>query len=75
VSDRVTYKGHSTAGEAVEAMVGRYPAGSRVQVYYHRRHPNRAVLEPGTTLWHYLILMIAATGGLATGIAVLVGAR
>ena len=56
-------------------MVGRYPAGSRVQVHYHPRHPDRAVLEPGTTVWPYLTLMVLTAGGLVTGIALLLGAR
>lgn len=73
VSENLTYKGYSTAQEVVEAMAGRYPTGSQVQVYYHPRHPNRAVLEPGTTLWQYLIPIMLAAGGMATGIALLLG--
>ncbi len=73
VSDTLTYKAYSTAREVVEEMVGRYPAGSHLQVHYHPRHPHRAVLEPGTTLKAYLIPLFVAAGMLAAGITGLLG--
>ena len=73
VSGNFTYKGHSMAQEAVEEMTDRYRTGSHVKVHYHPRHPKWAVLEPGTTPTHYLVAMIAATGMLALGVALLLG--
>jgi hypothetical protein len=72
VSENFSY-GYLTSLEVVEEMVDRYPTGSQVQVHYHPRHPNWAVLEPGMTLKVCLIPLAIAAGLLAVGLSVLLG--
>lgn len=48
-------------------IVSRYPAGSRVQVYYDPVDPNNSVLEPGAT-WSSFVGVIAGIVFLVIGI-------
>ena len=45
---RISYGEYATSERSdAEAVVGKYPAGTRVQVHYRPDDPRQAVLEPG----------------------------
>jgi len=50
-----------------DKMVGRYPEGRKVTVYYDPRRPQRAALEAGLTAWSFATVVMgigAVIGGL-----------
>jgi Protein of unknown function (DUF3592) len=71
-SDFITFKAYWLVRKTAETMVDRYPVGSRVQVHYNPRRPNRAVLEPGASL-PPAVALIFVLAWLAFGIYVSLG--
>ena len=58
-SRRISFGEYSTSDPAdAEAIVGKYPAGGAVKVYYDPQMPERAALEPGVTFGNYFLLGI-----------------
>ena len=73
VSDELTYRAYSADLAAVEEIVARYPAGSRIQVHYDPRHSERAVLEPGASLKGALGIAVLVVVIIAVGVGQLLG--
>ncbi|MFN2146595.1 MAG: DUF3592 domain-containing protein [Anaerolineales bacterium] len=72
-SQRVSYgaeKGYGRRGKAQEEL-NRFPANSRVRVYYDPRDPNESVLKRGAkgTLWGVItgIILIVVAAAIACG--------
>jgi len=51
-SNLVSYSGLANASVERDALISRYPVGTKVSVYYDPSNPSRAVLQPGgSTTW------------------------
>jgi hypothetical protein len=63
-SERVKYSGapSSTDPTSAQAVVGRYPAGQAVQIYYAPHDPSYGILEPGIDENAASIVVLAAMG-------------
>ena len=72
-SDKVSFGEYGDSDpEHARGIVGRYPAGKTVQVYYNPEKPDVAVLEPGASWSSYVPLGVGILFALA-GVAVSLG--
>ena len=65
---KVSFGDYGGEQKHAREIVGRYPKGKAVDVYYDPEKPEMAVLEPGATRSSYLILgigLVALIGGIA----------
>lgn len=61
VADRMCFGDYrSSGGSRARQVHARYPAGATVQVHYHPRHPNMAVIETGATWFICLWVTVGA---------------
>jgi hypothetical protein len=74
VANRVFFGDGVSVSSSAGAVrrVDRYPAGSKVRVYYDPEKPARAVLEPGPT-WHVYALTAIGAVVVLLGVGVITG--
>lgn len=71
--NRLRFGHYAGAMAAAEADAAKYVAGAPVEVRYDPRKPQTSVLEPGVAGISVAGLVLAITGGLLLGVAVLIG--
>lgn len=58
-SDNISFGDYnSSSKKPAQKILAKYYVGKTVVVYYNPEKPSEALLEPGTTIFHYLIILL-----------------